>query len=96
MSNGNETETFETIVLPNNNHVATEYAIMEQFTFEDKNYMLLSKVEDDVIKDDEASLVRYHYEDCNEEEIVVELIDDDAEYQRAVEAYYKYAEEKNA
>ena len=74
----------ETILLPNEDGTETEYAILDTFDFEDKLYMVICQVEGDTIDDSETELLRYTVEG---EEMILDSIEDDDEFNRAV-AYY--------
>jgi len=63
-----------------------EFAITEEFDFEGKHYILCGEVNGDEINDEEVYLFRAVVE---EEEITVESIDSEEEYDRIVEAYYE-------
>ena len=63
-----------------------EFAITEEFDFEGKHYILCGEVTGDEINDEEVYLFRAVVE---AEEITVESIDSEEEYDRIVEAYYE-------
>lgn len=67
-----------------------EFAITEEFDFEGKHYILCGEVVNDEVNDEEVYLFRAIME---EEEITVESIDTEEEYNRIVEAYYAQAVE---
>lgn len=79
-----ETMELETILLPDEDGNEQEYAILDTFNFEERQYMVICQVEGDTIDDDNAELLRYHVEDG---EIYLDSIEDDDEFNRAV-AYY--------
>lgn len=62
-----------------------EFAITEEFDFEGKHYILCGEVEGEEINDEEVYLFRAIME---ENDITVESIETEAEYERIVEAYY--------
>ena len=62
-----------------------EFAITEEFDFEGKHYILCGEVNGDEINDEEVYLFRAVME---ENEITVESIETEEEYDRIVEAYY--------
>lgn len=62
-----------------------EYAITEEFDFEGKHYILCGVVEGDEIHDEEVYMFRAVME---ENDITVESIETEEEYDRIVEAYY--------
>lgn len=74
----------ETILLPNEDGTEQEYGILDTFSFEDHQYMVICEVEGDTIDDENAELLRYRVEN---EEIILDSIEDDDEFNRAV-AYY--------
>lgn len=63
-----------------------EFAITEEFDFEGKHYILCGEVHGDEINDEEVYLFRAIME---EDEITVESIETEEEYDRIVEAYYE-------
>lgn len=79
-----EFDTFELEVNGKN----TEFAITEEFEFEGKNYILCGEVTGDEINDEEVYLFRAQMDG---DEITVESIDTEEEYDRIVEAYYEMA-----
>lgn len=74
----------ETILLPNEDGTEQEYAILDTFSFEDQQYMVICEVEGDTIDDENAELLRYRVEN---EEIILDSIEDDEEFNRAVAFY---------
>ena len=76
---------FDTFVLECNGE-ETEFAITEEFDYEGKHYILCGEVNGDEINDEEVYLFRAVVE---ENEITVESIDTEEEYDRIVEAYYE-------
>ncbi len=76
---------FDTFVLEWNGE-ETEFAITEEFDYEGKHYILCGEVNGDEINDEEVYLFRAVVE---ENEITVESIDTEEEYDRIVEAYYE-------
>lgn len=63
-----------------------EFAIVEEFDFEGKNYILCGEVNGDEIDDEDLYLFRA---DMDGDEISVESIESEKEYNRIVEAYYE-------
>lgn len=63
-----------------------EFAITEEFDFEGKHYILCGEVNGDEINDEEVYLFRAIME---ENDITVESIETEEEYDRIVEAYYE-------
>ncbi len=63
-----------------------EFAITEEFDFEGKHYILCGEVTGDEINDEEVYLFRAVME---ENDITVESIETEEEYDRIVEAYYE-------
>lgn len=74
----------ETILLPDEDGNEQEYAILDTFNFEERQYMVICEVEGDTIDDENAELLRYRVEN---EEIILDSIEDEDEFNRAV-AYY--------
>ena len=81
---------FDTFVLDMNGK-EVEFAITEEFDFEDKHYILCGEVNGEEINDEEVYLFRAIME---EEEITVESIETEEEYDRIVEAYYTLCAEE--
>ena len=76
---------FDTFVLDMNGK-EIEFAITEEFDFEGKHYILCGEVIDEEVNDEEVYLFRAIME---ENDITVESIDTEEEYNRIVEAYYE-------
>ncbi|MBQ8624867.1 MAG: DUF1292 domain-containing protein [Agathobacter sp.] len=76
---------FDTFVLEMNGK-EIEFAITEEFDYEGKHYILCGEVNGDEINDEEVYLFRAVME---ENEITVESIETEEEYDRIVEAYYE-------
>lgn len=76
---------FDTFVLEMNGK-EIEFAITEEFDYEGKHYILCGEVNGDEINDEEVYLFRAVME---EDEITVESIETEEEYERIVEAYYE-------
>uniref|UniRef100_UPI004057C99E DUF1292 domain-containing protein n=1 Tax=Agathobacter sp. TaxID=2021311 RepID=UPI004057C99E len=70
-----------------------EFAITEEFDFEENHYILCAEVNEDEIDDEELYLFRAVSE---EDEITVESIEPEEEYNRIVEAYYELCGEDEA
>ena len=68
-----------------------EFAITEEFDFEGKHYILCGEINGEEINDEEVYLFRAEME---EDEITVESIDTEEEYDRIVEAYYEMCTEE--
>lgn len=79
-----ETMELETILLPDEDGNEQEYAILDTFNFEERQYMVICEVEGDTIDDENAELLRYRVEN---EEIFLDSIEDDDEFNRAVAFY---------
>lgn len=79
-----ETMELETILLPDEDGNEQEYAILDTFNFEERQYMVICEVEGDTIDDENAELLRYRVEN---EEIFLDSIEDDEEFNRAVAFY---------
>ena len=75
----------DTIFSPNDEGGEDEYAILDEFEFEGKKYMVLSIIEaDDTLGEDEYL---YEYTE-NGDDIELSTIDDDEEFDR-VSTYYE-------
>ncbi len=74
----------DTIFIPNDEGGEDEYAILDEFEFEGKKYMVLSEIEaDDTLGEDEYL---YEYTE-NGDDIELSEIEDDEEFDK-VTAYY--------
>ena len=79
---------YETFMLELNGE-EMEFAITEEFDFEEKHYILCGKVNGDMLEEGV-----YLFRAISEEtEITVEIIETEKEYDRIVEAYYEMCEE---
>lgn len=74
----------ETILLPDEDGNEQEYAILDTFNFEERQYMVICEVDGDTVDDENAELLRYRVEN---EEIILDSIEDDDEFNRAVAFY---------
>ena len=66
-----------------------EFAITEEFDLEGKHYILCGEVQGDVINDEDLYLFRAKMDG---DEIEVESIESEKEYNHIVEEYYKLCE----
>lgn len=88
MEEMNEYETF-TVEL---NGTDREWAIIDEFDFEDKHYLICGEVKGDEITEDGL----YLFEGKSEgEELEVKNIESEEEYNRIAEAYCQYCEEED-
>ena len=72
------------------NGVTMEWAILEEFEFEGKTYIVCAEVAGDELSDEGL----YLFEGISEgDEITVKNIDSEEEYNRVVDAYCAYCEE---
>lgn len=87
MANENDKLNFEvdTIFIPMEDGTEQEYAILDEFSLEGKNYMILSAIEEDDTISEEEYLYEYA-EDGDDVELIE--IEDDAEFER-VSGYYE-------
>ncbi|MBO6157848.1 MAG: DUF1292 domain-containing protein [Firmicutes bacterium] len=86
MADDNKNFEVDSIVVPMEDGTEQEFAIMDEFDLDGKNYMVLSPIEeDDTIGEDE-----YIYEavDSGSEEVELNEIEDDEEFERVC-AYYE-------
>lgn len=79
----NQSMEFETFVVTMSDGKKKEFAIVEEFDFEEKHYILVSEVKKDVVAE-EVYMYRSRTEDG---EFIVENIEDRDEYARATAAY---------
>lgn len=71
-----------------------ELAITDEFDFEDKHYVLCAEVEGDMLNEEEGL---YLFRAVSEgDDITVETIESEEEYNRIVDAYYEMCEEDEA
>jgi len=74
---------YETIVIPMEDGVDQECAILCTFMLEDKEYIVVSAIENDELADD-----AYIFALTREgEDYIIDNIEDDDEYERAAQAY---------
>ena len=78
-----EYQDYETLILTDEDNVEWEYAIVDRFEAEGRNYIILAPIEDDAVGED-----TYLYR-CKEDEENIELeeIEDDAEFDRVSDYY---------
>lgn len=79
-----ELEEFVTLIIPQEDGTEQEFAIVDSFDAEDKHYIVVSRVEGDLVYDDEAYIYRAKE---TEDEVDVEPITDEEEYERVIAAY---------
>ena len=75
--------SFETFILPMEDGTEQEFAILDEFEFEGKGYILVSAVEDDELSEE---LVLYNCE-YDGDDMIINYIEDEEEYTRVAEAY---------
>jgi uncharacterized protein YrzB (UPF0473 family) len=75
--------SFETFFLPMEDGTEQEFAILDEFEFEGKGYILVSAVEDDELSEE---LVLYNCE-YDGDDMIINYIEDEEEYKRVAEAY---------
>ena len=68
-----------------------EMAIIEEFDFEEKHYVRCAEVEDDMINEEDG-LYLFRIVSESDDDIAVETIESEEEYNRIVEAYYEMCE----
>ena len=87
MGNNEEIMEYDTFELDLNGRVM-EFAIIEEFEFEGKTYIICGEIEGDEIKEE-----YYLFEGISEgEHITVNIIEEDEEYERIIDAYYDSVE----
>lgn len=87
---------YETVVLEMEDGSAVDFAIVDEFEVEDKKYALLVEFEGDVLlDDDEHSLIMEVATDesCEDDEIILNVIGSDEEYEKVIDAYNKLLDE---
>ena len=67
-----------------------ELAITDEFDFEDKHYVLCAEVEGDMLNEEDG--VYLFRAICEGDDITVETIESEEEYNRIVDAYYEICE----
>ena len=77
-------EEYEVINIPVSDGTEKEFAIIDTFEVEGKNYMAVSLVQEDEIQE---GVYLYRYQDAEDGEVVVEQISDPAEYEKVTQAY---------
>ncbi len=84
-----ELKEYATFITTNKDGNEIEMAVMDEFEFEHKNYVVGALIEDDTIKDD--GLFIFKVKEAGEE-IKVEKITDAAAYQKIAQAYMEMEE----
>ena len=77
-------QVYDTVIITVSNGTEKEFAIMEEFDFEGKHYIVVSPVEDNAVQE---GLYIYRAK-VNEDELEVSCIEDAEEFQR-VSSYYE-------
>lgn len=99
MGNTNENEfmvDYETVVLEMEDGSTADFAIVDEFEVEDKKYALLIEFEGDLLLDDADHAMFMEVatdEDCAEDEIILNVIESDDEYNKIVDFYNNLIEE---
>ncbi len=87
---------YEVVILELDDGTEAEFAILESFENDGSKYVLLGMVKDDAVSDSEEDMLFMRDEtddSCDGEEIILTMIETDAEYDQVVDAYMKLAEE---
>lgn len=92
MAHEEEMMELETFTLTMDDDTEQDFAILDEFEFEGKMYMVVSRIDGDLVEEDMV-LFRFHEDG---EDIIVEYIDDDEEHDRAADAYAAICEEETA
>ncbi len=90
MAYEDEMMTVDTIMLPNEDGTEEEYAILDEFKFEENMYMIVAPVDGDMIDDSTTELFRFREEG---EDIILDAIEDEAEFKRVADYYASLPEE---
>ena len=77
-------DEYEVIMIPVSDGSEKEFAIMNRFTAEEKEYVAVSLIEEDCIKE---GVYIYRCHDAEDGDLIVETIVAPEEYERAVKAY---------
>ena len=85
----NERMEYETFITTMSDGKRQEFAIVEEFDFEEKHYILVSEVKNDTVAEE---VYLYRSKTVNDD-FIVEYIDDKEEYARATAAYEAMYEE---
>ena len=85
-----EEMSFETFILPMDDGTEQEFAILDEFEFEGKGYILVSAVLDDELAEE---MVLYNCE-YDGDDMIINYIEDEEEYKRVAEAYDTMAEDE--
>lgn len=87
---------FETVVLDMEDGTTADYAIVEEFECDGKKYAILVEFEGDVLLDDadHSLLMKVATDDtCGEDEVILNVIESEEEYDKVVEYYNSLGEE---
>ena len=77
---------YEVVSMPISDGTEREFAIIDTFEVRHKQYMALSLIEDDEIKE---GIYIYRYYNAEDGDVVIEEIAEPDEYNKAVAAYQK-------
>jgi hypothetical protein len=89
MAHEDEMITVDTFTITMEDGTDQEYAIMDEFDFDEKHYLVVSPVSGDEIEED-IFLYRCRMDG---EDMIVDYIEDEAEYEQAAAAYDALCEE---
>lgn len=89
MEHEEEMVTVDTFSITMEDGTDQEYAIMDEFDFEDHHYLMVSPISGDEIEED---IFLYRSREDGED-LIVDYIEDEKEYERAAAAYEALCEE---
>ena len=78
----------ETITMPMEDGTEQEFAILDDFEFEGKTYIVVSMIKDDDIDED---IYIYGYQEDGDD-VIIDYIEDDEEYEKVCAAYDELCE----
>ena len=90
MENTEKMEEFETVVLEMDDGSEVEFAILDEFEMQDDKYVLLGEIEGDNINTDPDGMLFMKAimdESCEEDEVILNVIEDPEQYNAVVEFY---------
>ena len=88
-----ESEEIWTITLPGEDGEDQEYEVVDEFTLDGQKYMVVAELDEEDQPSDDYEILAYQEDG---EDVIIDSIEDDAEYERISDAYAKFCEEAEA
>lgn len=88
-------EEYDVVTLTLDDESTMECAVIDMFDFDDKKYMVLLPVDEAEGETEESKLLIYRFEDEDEDNFRLDLIEDDDEFDRVCKEFESRASEQD-